>query len=268
MAKSNGWEEYQDPMDAAGLGQHYYKAPECKYKKSLKNSTQKAGSCVAQMPCVTHEEICQRQVPAGSIGSCDYYCKRYKNYRDRHDDQHIGSCKAPDYYLDYGFKYCSRFRNMTYYKLTSEGRTWLLDTLADLQDFMEQGVVDRSYESKTNLDFNAEVTKKGGMERYYTGIECRNADFRAFAFATHPDAYRPKDMEKLPMEDLVTIATTPDLGEWIGRGSSATWEQAGVMWENMDVSEIFKKTGERILDSATQTADEVWDGIERHFHDL
>jgi len=70
---------------------------------------------------------------------------------------------------------------------------------------------------------------------FYTGIECRNDDFRDFAFATHPDAYSPKDMQKLLCSDLMAIANTPAYKEWL---SGATWEQAIIMGKNMDIGDI------------------------------
>ena len=223
-----------------------------------RDSNQTAGSCVAQSECITHPEVCKKSVPAVTKGTCEYYKLRNENYIERHG-VHKGSCNPPNYYLNYGFKYCSRFKTETYPNLSPQGQQWLLDVLEDLQDFMELGVVGMKYVSKENTDFNDDVEKTGGLSVFYTGIECRNADFQAFAFATHPDAYRPKDMENLPAEDLVRIGLTPDLGEW---RDAATREQAGIMWEKMDVGKIVGNTVDRVIDGAKDKAQDAIEGIQ------
>jgi hypothetical protein len=69
-----------------------------------------------------------------------------------------------------------------------------------------------------------------GKEGFLSGIECRNDDFRLFAFATHPDAYRPKKMALLSCNDLMAIAATPDTAEWHGFTDN-TWSKAGDTWD-------------------------------------
>jgi len=222
-----------------------------------RDSNETAGSSVAQMKCITHPEICKKSVPAVAKGTCGYYKLRNQNYIDRHD-VHDGSCNPPDYYLNYGFKYCSKFKNETYPKLSAKGQTWLLDVLEDLQEYMELGVVRKSYTSTENTAFNSNYKLPRNSESFYTGIECRNADFQAFAFATHPDAYNPSVMETLPAEDLARIGLTPDLSEW---GDAATREQAGIMWDKMDVSQIVEDTVNRVIDGTKEKAQEAIDGI-------
>jgi hypothetical protein len=223
-----------------------------------RDSNQTAGSSVAQIECITHPEICKKSVPAVAKGSCEYYKSRNQNYIERHD-VHDGSCKPPDYYLNYGFKYCSRFKKETYLNLSPQGKAWLDKTLILLQDFMEMGVVEMNYVATENLAFNDRYKLPKNSKAFYTGIECRNADFKAFAFATHPDAYRPKDMQNLPAEDLVRIGLTPDFGEW---GDAATWEQAGIMWDKMDVGHIVEDTVDRVIDGAKDKAQEAIEGIQ------
>ena len=232
-----------------------------------RDSNQTAGSCIAQQPC--HEEVCKQTPPAIPTGSCDYYKQRNENYIQRHQyDSKTGSDNPPDYYMDYGFKYCSRFRQETYDKLSSDGKIWLNDTLNDLQNLMEQGVVGQSWRAKINKDFNKNYLASN-PEKFYTGIECRNGDFRAFAFATHPDAYDPTAMQALPCSDLLLIANTPDLKEWL---SWDTWQQAGYVAKNMEISDVAlgcaKEAAGSVadsMDSIAEKAAEVFEDLASHF---
>ena len=225
-----------------------------------KNSTQPSGS-IALVECPEHPEICKEDVPSVSKGSCNYYQVRYDDYQRRHashinkgcckpkDEMHysikegysyktgqkIGGCVAPDYYLNYGLKYCTAFKEETYEELSYDGKGWLLDVLKNLQIFMEKGVVDKKYLAKLNVAYNIRHDLPSNITKFYTGIECRNDDFRDFAFATHPDAYNPKVMQTLPCSDLILIANTPAYKEWM---SGATWEQAIIMGKHMNITDI------------------------------
>lgn len=267
---------------------------------NYENSTQSTGS-TAQAECVMHPEICKEDVPPGTTGTCNYYKLRYENYIERHaahiemecckpkDEMHyshkegysyktgrkVGGCVAPDYYMNYGFKYCSAFKNETYEKLSSKGKVWLLKVLEKLQTFMEQGVVAKSYVADLNTDFNTRIgiaDNDGNLiatnlippilKKYYTGIECRNDDFRDFAFATHPDAYNPKIMQTLLCSDLLTIANTPAYKEWL---SWATWEQAIIMGENMDIGDITLGCLDEAATTLVEKTQEVFEDLAEHF---
>lgn len=74
---------------------------------------------------------------------------------------------------------------------------------------------------------------------FYTGIECRNADFRAFAFATHPDAYNPRKFKTLTCKDLITIGLTPsDEYKWEAQ------HKADTLWQVYFVGKELIKTGD------------------------
>ena len=150
----------------------------------------------------------------------------------------------------YGYKYCELFTNELMPKLTIDGKKWLKQVKIDLQILMKKGVVNRSYVSKLSKDYNitngltTEEGKKikGNIKSFYTNIELNNKRFQNFAFASHPDAYNPEVMSKLPAHDLIRIMLTPDLKEWLG---SETWEQAWTMSKNMDYGTITKSTWEK-----------------------
>ena len=253
---------------------------------NYKNSTQPTGS-IAVTKCPEHPIICKEDVPSVSKGKCNYYKLRYDNYQERHakhieqecckpkdemgyshkegysykTGRKVGGCVAPDYYLDYGFRYCTAFKEETYAKLSSVGQVWLEKVLKDLQKYMEQGVVDKSYVANLNTKYNSKYGLKNKQE-FYTGIECRNDDFRAFAFATHPDAYRPLKMQTLPCSDLLAIANTPAYKEWL---SGATWEQAIIMGENMDIGNITLGCLDEATTSLADKTQEVFEDLAEHF---
>lgn len=223
-----------------------------------RDSNQTAGSCIAQQPC--HEEVCKQTPPAIPTGSCDYYKQRNENYIQRHQyDSKTGSDNPPDYYMDYGFKYCSRFRQETYDKLSPKGKQWLNKVLSELQKLMEQGVVGKSWVATIDQEFNDKYIQSH-PNRFYTGIECRNGDFRAFAFATHPDAYNPETMKTLPVSDLLTVMATPDLKEWF---SGDTWHQAWLVGTRVGAGKL-EDVGNAI-DSVVENTEEVFRDLASHF---
>jgi hypothetical protein len=131
---------------------------------------------------------------------CDYYVKREQDFRDRHSCPECKDAFPPDYYLNYGLKYCVRFSTETAPKLSPEGQAWLARARCNLQAAMEKGL-----QQQPDLELNSD-------------------GFRKFAFATHPDAYLNAGLSDLSVSDMAKIALTPDLKEWT---SLDTWIQAG-----------------------------------------
>lgn len=136
----------------------------------------------------------------------------------------------------------------------------MLITLNKLQEYMEDGVSKKTYISELNKGFNYRVEEKGGLYEFYTGIECRNNDFSDFAFATHPDAYRPKEMANLSFSDWFEISRTPDWKEWLNGG---TWEQAWIVGKEVGV-EITPE----IVKDAYKTSREAVSQAYRYIMDL
>jgi hypothetical protein len=199
---------------------------------------------------ITYIEFKNGFTKDGALNNGDpyYYDMRYASCKKRHP-----SHEPPEYYMDYGAKYCRAFLCKTYFQLSEEGRNWLVLTLKLLQRYMEQGVVDKSYIADLNKDFNknfiveqAPATKDEDLdleqessqkpisddpiERFYTQIECDNDRFKEFAFATHPDAHRPKKMRELPFSDKWVIANTPEKKEFL---DPLTREQVEIVLKEM-----------------------------------
>ncbi len=163
----------------------------------------------------------------------------------------------------YGFKYCIRFSHVLDPKLSAEGKKWLANARFRLQELMEVGVIKKEYEAKydkiiesmeSTFNKNFEPTEKEiedaeddvllakniKKEHYYKNIELINSRFQEFAFATHPDAYDPKEMSELLIKDLALIGLSPDFKEWIAEGAHGTWLQAAIVAGNMDYETLAK----------------------------
>jgi len=147
-------------------------------------------------------EKCDKNVPPAPqsvIGTCEYYKWRHQNFLERHV-----TCahSPPDYYLNYGYKYCVRFSTKLYPKLTPVGQQWLNQARILLQVYMEQGLSENMAQDKS--------------------LELSNTRFRKFSFDTHPNAYWNAGFSSVPWVDRIKIATTPDFKEWL---SKDTWSQ-------------------------------------------
>jgi len=173
----------------------------------------------------------------------------------------------------YGYKYCELFTNELMPKLTIDGKKWLKQVKIDLQKLMEQGIVNKYYVSELSKNYNIEnkLTNDEGevikvnIKKFYTNIELNNTRFQSFAFATHPDAYNPTVMSKLPAQDLIRIMFTPDFKEWL---DSETWKQVWTMAKNMNYGTITESTWQKlkkdtyeIIENGAKELKTYWDEI-------
>lgn len=107
------------------------------------------------------------------------------------------------------------------------------------------------------------------INKFYENIELDNKKFQDFAFATHPDAYNPEEMSKLPIDDLVIIGLTPEFKEFLKK---ETWEQIGIVWDNINLKEvseaswerlkeIIKDKGMKIIEKTKENLKKIWEYI-------
>jgi hypothetical protein len=122
------------------------------------------------------------------VGTCEYYDARHADFQRRNPD-----LEPPDYYLNYGKKYCDRFSEDTFPGLSGAGQEWDIKTRTNLQLAMEMGVLT-------------------GQEDF-SQIEANPEEFLRFAFESHPSAYLDGGLADLPVNDLVMIGMTPDLSD-------------------------------------------------------
>jgi hypothetical protein len=97
----------------------------------------------------------------------------------------------PSYYRGYGDRYARRFTDESRALLSPEGRGWLDRTRLALQVAME--------------------ARRAADPAAFAALERDEGRFLDFAYATHPGAYLATGLERLPLRDLVVIATTPDI---------------------------------------------------------
>ncbi len=164
------------------------------------------------------------------LGACHYYTWRIDNFVSRHK-----GCarKPPEYYLNYGFKYCVRFGTVTAPKLSAIGKVWLQKARLFLQQRMEK-------EIKLNPD-----------------LELDSPKFTQMAFDTHAGAYWDAGLGTLPLTDLVIIGYTPDIKEWMDSGTRA---------QAYDISgRLVTEWGKNLQDAAKKQADEITDYFKKIF---
>lgn len=132
--------------------------------------------------------------PEEELGKCPYYVWRNENFKIRH-----GGCdkRPPGYYLGYGYKYCVRFGTETAPKLSPAGKDWLATARFLLQRYIEDELIRNP---KLELD---------------------SAEFKDYAFKTHPKAYWKAGLGELPITDLIIIGFTPDFKEWFDPATRA-----------------------------------------------
>ena len=162
--------------------------------------------------------------PKSIIGTKSYYVYRNDDFKKR-----TGKA-SPDYYMNYGNKYCKAFSEKTRPSLTTQGKTWLDKTLVALQEAKEK---------KLKAD---------------PKIEMDSPKFRKYAFDSHPDCYLKSGLLKLPVDDLVKIGFTPEFKEFF---NLETWVQ---------IIEIIKKfKPSDAVEIAKSTMNRVWDKTKGEF---
>jgi hypothetical protein len=218
MAKDNAGDRARKQTNAAKKG----------VDKSQNTNCQAEECCNDQPKPLDAETLCNK---AGTAG-CDYYQKRHDDYVSRHSCCDEKS-SPPDYYLEYGLKYCVRFTKETNPNLSPKGQAWLQKARCNLQRMMEDDL-QRHPELEQNAD-----------------------KFREFAFDTHPQAYLDAGLADLSLSDWWQIAKTPDIEEW---GSLETWKQAFETGGG-----IANKTAGDAWDWTKDTSSEARDWIKNFF---
>ena len=148
--------------------------------------------CFSSIDFLYAKPVLPQIAPESVMGTTGYYRWRYLDFMKRHtgliepDSKHI-----PDYYLEYGEKYALRFSNNLYPKVSDKGKLWMIQARLNLQMAIEK-------RCKNDLI---------GFSR----LEESPKAFRKFAFGTHQDSYMDAGLSKVPILDLIKIATTPDL---------------------------------------------------------
>ncbi|WP_454725992.1 MULTISPECIES: hypothetical protein [Cupriavidus] len=138
--------------------------------------------------------------------------------------RHIGcGHRPPDYYVSYGYYYCSIYGAKLGPRLSSLGKMWLKQARYLLQRNMERALEQNMLDSKISISCvrypNRSVNRT--VEKY--NLEIHDSIFKIFSFDTHVPAYLDAGLADLPMLDLARIGGQPNVEEWLDK---ETWSQA------------------------------------------
>lgn len=120
------------------------------------------------------------------LGTPEWYDARHRDHLRRRG----GNPPPPSYYLQYGKKYCLKFSEELYPKLSKAGQAWIVSTRMHLQLALEDMLL-------RNPD-------------HYMRIEDDDQAFHDAAFETHKQAYLDGGLLDLPTHDLMQILVTPE----------------------------------------------------------
>ena len=153
--------------------------------------------------------------------SSDYYRQRYDDFVRRNP-----GVTPPDYYLNYGQKYLDKFSSLGPKDMSPAGLAWRDKTLKALQEAIE--------------------SKRAEDPAAFAQLERDPAAFKKFCYDSHPDAYVHSGLFNLPAQDLVRIATTPELRDLLGKdGIRQTVDVIGRL-KPEDLARIGTKTVEEL----------------------
>ncbi|AOR68829.1 hypothetical protein BBJ41_15580 [Burkholderia stabilis] len=232
---------------------------------------------------VVHELLHRREdlLKPKSINS-DW--SRHGNFMMRH----IGcGHKPPDYYVSYGYYYCSDYGTNLYPTLTIKGKKWLDSARWWLQKYIEIGLYQNMQGNKIAIKSAKPGNGKLAMQvkRYELELDKDGDTFKTFAFVTHPLAYLDGGLAGLPVSDLVKIGRRPNIEEWadgrtrkqaidagipVAKAKAREWSQDAVdkarEWGS-DAADKAREWGSDAADKAREwgsdAADEVNRALER-----
>ncbi|MBA2781236.1 hypothetical protein [Billgrantia kenyensis] len=191
---------------------------------------------------------------------------RHANFMMRH----IGcGHQPPDYYVSYGYYYCSTYGERLRPRLSVQGKDWLDKARKALQENIEDGLDDNMSGDQIEVHSLRYPNRSVAMEVAQYELEVDNATFKTFAFNTHVPAYLDAGLADLRLDDLAKIGGQPDVEEWL---DGETWRQAvdsgvevygekgirGIALEGVEiVGEVAVDTYNNVADSVRSAGDAV-----------
>ncbi len=166
------------------------------------------------------------------VGTLDFYRKRQDDFKQRNPD-----LDPPDYYMNYGDKYLRKFHDHTKPKLSEAGQKWLERTGVALQQAIED--------------------KRAEDPGAFAELERESDAFRAFAYASHPDAYLNSGMDTLNPIDLVHVGLTPEPKDLLTRDGLSQLVETGSRLVGRQAVKLAKATwnaGTKVGETVRETA--------------
>lgn len=182
--------------------------------------------------------------------STDNDWSRHANFMMRH----IGcGHKPPEYYVSYGYYYCSTYGERLRPRLELQGKAWLDQARRLLQVNIELGLKANMDGDEIHVVCRRYPNRNLEMTVPQMELEVDNATFKTFAFNTHVPAYLDAGLADLSIRDLLKIGGQPNVEEWL---DGETWRQA---WDSsVEVGrEKAVRAGEAISDTARTAAEAV-----------
>ncbi|MDF3841937.1 hypothetical protein P3W55_09460 [Pseudomonas citronellolis] len=158
-----------------------------------------------------------RLIPANSS---DEDWSRHASFMVRH----IGcGHRPPEYYVSYGYYYCSIYGEKLRPRLTAAGQDWLDNARYGLQINMEDGLRSNMKGAQIEIVCKRYPNRTARMSVQKYLLEVTPDTFKTFAFRTHVPAYLDAGLADLPLGDLLRIGGQPNIEEWLDK---ETWQQA------------------------------------------
>jgi hypothetical protein len=155
---------YDSDLDSYHLGARgaWFENPEL--ARQLQMGNQAAVEHLEKLRSWEHGSDKPRPFP-DKLGTPDWYDARHLDHLRRHRE----NPPPPSYYLEYGKKYCLKFSEELYPKLSKAGQAWVVSTRMRLQLELEEILL--------------------GDPAGFSEMELNDKQFRATAFSTHKKAY-------------------------------------------------------------------------------
>ncbi|WP_355659851.1 hypothetical protein [Halomonas salifodinae] len=198
--------------------------------------------------------------------STDRDWSRHANFMVRH----VGCGHAPpEYYVTYGYYYCSTYGERLRPRLSLQGKDWLDQARKALQENIEDGLDDNMNGAQLEVACQRYPNRSVAMNVAQYELEVDNSTFKTFAFNTHVPAYLDAGLADLRLDDLAKIGGQPNLEEWL---DGETWRQAfdsgaevygekgakGILLEGVEiVGEVAVDTYNDFVDSARDASNAI-----------
>jgi hypothetical protein len=185
---------------------------------------------------------------------------RHANFMVRH----IGcGHQPPDYYVSYGYYYCSIYGAKLKPRLGPKGQDWLDNARYNLQKNMERGLKDNMAGKKITIVCRRYPNRTINMPVPQYELEVTPSTFKTFAFKTHVPAYLDAGLADLPISDLAKITGQPNIEEWQDR---ETWTQA--IESGSQVTQDWGRNATHAIagtvEAASQAIDRALESLTRH----
>ena len=199
-----------------------------------------------------------------AANSSDDNWSRHANFMMRH----IGcGHQPPNYYVSYGYYYCSIYGSKLNPRLSEIGQKWLRDARKNLQENMEDGLEDNMAGDEITIICRRYPNRTVNLPVQQYELEVTPNTFKTFAFQTHVPAYLDAGLADLPMSDLAKIGGQPNIEEWL---DGETWSQA--IYSTIEVAKDWGDSAvhamgdmyETAKDSVGSTLDDALKSLTRH----